>query len=159
MEITEAVVQLLCHIQLFVTMGCGTSGFPVLHYLPEFSQSHVHDPTNCNLPVSSVPGSSQARKLKWLPFPSPGDLRDPGIEPSSPALAGRFFTLTEPPGKPFIEAEWSLFPVIKEWEVQKGFYAQKPHRVLLGITVINIHCKAHLYIVHKVGCKEEEWEA
>ena len=33
-----------------------------------------------------------------LPFPSPGDLPDPGIEPVCPALAGRFFT-TEPPGK------------------------------------------------------------
>ena len=27
-----------------------------------------------------------------LPFPSPGDLPDPGIEPASPALAGGFFT-------------------------------------------------------------------
>ena len=27
-----------------------------------------------------------------LPFPSPGDLPDPGIEPASPALASRFFT-------------------------------------------------------------------
>jgi len=35
-----------------------------------------------------------------LPFASPGDLSDPGIEPMSPALAGRFFT-TEPPEKPF----------------------------------------------------------
>ena len=26
-----------------------------------------------------------------LPFPSPGDLPGPGIEPMSPALAGRFF--------------------------------------------------------------------
>ena len=32
------------------------------------------------------------------PFPSPGDLPDPGIEPQSPALAGGFFT-TEPPGE------------------------------------------------------------
>ena len=41
------------------------------------------------------------RQKYWsgLPFPSPGDLPDPGIEPASPALAGRFFT-TEPPGKP-----------------------------------------------------------
>ena len=31
----------------------------------------------------------------WL-FPSPEDLPNPGIEPPSPALAGRFFT-TEPP--------------------------------------------------------------
>ena len=29
-------------------------------------------------------------------FPSPGDLPDPGIKPTSLALAGRFFT-TEPP--------------------------------------------------------------
>ena len=32
-----------------------------------------------------------------LPFPFPGDLPNPGIEPTSPAMAGRFFT-TEPPG-------------------------------------------------------------
>ena len=33
------------------------------------------------------------RQKYWsgLPFPSPGDLLDPGIEPVSPALAGRFF--------------------------------------------------------------------
>ena len=37
-----------------------------------------------------------------LPFPTPGDLPDPGIQPASlvsPALAGGFFT-TAPPGKP-----------------------------------------------------------
>ena len=34
-----------------------------------------------------------------LPFPSPGELPDLGIEPMSPALAGEFFT-TETPGKP-----------------------------------------------------------
>ena len=34
-----------------------------------------------------------------LPFPSPGDLPGPGIEPASltsPALAGRFFTTSTP---------------------------------------------------------------
>ena len=42
-----------------------------------------------------------ARQECWigLPFPSPGDLLDPGIESVSPELAGGFFT-TEPPGKP-----------------------------------------------------------
>ena len=34
----------------------------------------------------------------WVP-PSPGDIPNPGIKPTSPALAGRFFT-TKPPGKP-----------------------------------------------------------
>ena len=33
------------------------------------------------------------------PFPSPGDLPDPGIKPTCPALAGGFFT-AESPGKP-----------------------------------------------------------
>ena len=41
------------------------------------------------------------RQEYWegLPFPSPGDLPHPGMEPRSPALAGRFFT-AEPPGMP-----------------------------------------------------------
>ena len=38
-----------------------------------------------------------------LPFPSLGDLPNPGVEPKSPALAGGFST-TEPPGKAYIEA-------------------------------------------------------
>ena len=29
-----------------------------------------------------------------LPFPSPGDLPDPGIKPMSPALPEKFFTLS-----------------------------------------------------------------
>ena len=41
------------------------------------------------------------RQEYWseLPFPSPGDLPDPGIKPMFPELAGEFFT-AEPPGKP-----------------------------------------------------------
>ena len=38
-----------------------------------------------------------------LPFPSPGDLLDPGIEPESlmsPALTGGFFFPLVPPGMP-----------------------------------------------------------
>ena len=47
-----------------------------------------------------------SRQENWsgLPFPSPGDLPDPGIEPGflvSPALAGGFST-TEPPVKPLL---------------------------------------------------------
>ena len=41
-----------------------------------------------------------SRQACWsgLPFPSPGDLPDPGIKPTSPALAGRLLT-TVPLGK------------------------------------------------------------
>ena len=47
-----------------------------------------------------------------LSVPSPGDLPDPGIKPTSLALAGRFFT-TDPHGKPTcIMGNPHLFPVI-----------------------------------------------
>ena len=44
-------------------------------------------------------GFSRQEYWSGLPFPSPGDVPDPGIEPTCPALAGRFLT-AEPPGKP-----------------------------------------------------------
>ena len=44
------------------------------------------DPMDCSPPGSSVCGILQARILSGLPFPSPGDLPDPGIEPGSLAL-------------------------------------------------------------------------
>ena len=59
------------------------------------------DPTDCSPPGSSVHEISQARMLEWVSFSSSGDLSHPGIEPASPALAGRFFT-TEAPGKSII---------------------------------------------------------
>ena len=42
-----------------------------------------------------------------LPFPSPGDLPGPGIEPTSLALVDGFFT-TESPGKPTLSAIFAL---------------------------------------------------
>ena len=51
----------------------------------------------CQAPLSM--GFSRQGYWSELPFPSPGELPDPGIQPESPALAGGFFT-TGPPGKP-----------------------------------------------------------
>ena len=53
------------------------------------------NPMDCSLPGSSVHGITHGQE-HWsgLPFPSPGDLPDPGIKLASfmsPALAGRFF--------------------------------------------------------------------
>ena len=47
------------------------------------------------------PSMGFSRQEYWsgLPFPSPGDLPDPGIEPGSPALQANALT-SEPPGKP-----------------------------------------------------------
>ena len=44
------------------------------------------DPVHHRPPGSSVLGLLQARILKRVPFPSPGDLPNPGIKPRSPAL-------------------------------------------------------------------------
>ena len=44
------------------------------------------DPMDCSLPGSSVHGIFQARVRSGLPFPSPGDLPNPGIGPGSPAV-------------------------------------------------------------------------
>ena len=47
------------------------------------------------------PSMGFSRQEYWsgLPFPSPGDLPNPGIEPGSPALGADALT-SEPPGKP-----------------------------------------------------------
>ena len=46
----------------------------------------LYNPMNYGPPGSSVHGILQARILEGLPFLSPGDLPDPGIEPRSPVL-------------------------------------------------------------------------
>ena len=46
-------------------------------------------------------GYSRQEYWSVLPFPSPGDLPDPGIEPRSPALQADALP-SEPPGKPSI---------------------------------------------------------
>ena len=53
----------------------------------------------CQAPLSMA----FPRQEYWsgLPFPSPGDLPNPGFETMSPELAGGLFT-TKPPGKPHI---------------------------------------------------------
>ena len=73
----EARLPELSHIQLFVTLWTVT----------------------CQDPLSM--GLSRQKYWSGMSFPPPGDLLDPGIEPTSlmsPALAGEFST-TEPPGK------------------------------------------------------------
>ena len=57
----------------------------------------LRDPMDHSPPGSSVYGILQARILEWISTPSSRGSSDPGIELTSlmsPALAGRFFTLT-----------------------------------------------------------------
>ena len=60
-----------------------------------------------------------------MPFPPPGDLPNSGIEPVSPALAGRFFT-TEPPGKPWKWNPNTLIYFLSDRTTERG--------VSLGLT-------------------------
>ena len=69
-------VKLLSHVQLFATTWTN-----VAH----------------KAPLSM--GFSRQEYWNGLPFPSPGDLPDPGIKPGSPALQPDALT-SEPPGKP-----------------------------------------------------------
>jgi len=86
MELTKAEnikkmkvkVKSLSHVQLFATP------WTVAHQAP--------------------PSKGFSRQEYWSrsPFPSPGDLPDPGIEPKSPTLQADALT-SEPPGKPDIK--------------------------------------------------------
>ena len=58
----------------------------------------LYDPMDCSLPGFSVHGILQARILKWVAIPFPGNLPNPGIEPGSPALQADSLP-SEPPGK------------------------------------------------------------
>ena len=68
-------VKSLCHVRLFATL------WTVAHQAPPFM------------------GFSRQEYCCGLPFPSPGDLPNPGIEPGSPTLQADALT-SEPPGKP-----------------------------------------------------------
>ena len=57
-------------------------------------------PMDCSLPGPSLSMEfSRQEYWSWLPFPPPGDISGPGIEPKFPALAGRFFTWETKRGK------------------------------------------------------------
>ena len=50
------------------------------------SSVQLCDPMDCSLPGSSSMGFCRQEYWSGLPFPSPGDLPNPGIEPMSPIL-------------------------------------------------------------------------
>ena len=57
------------------------------------------DPWTVAHQASPSMGFSRQEYWSGLPFPSPGDLLDPGIEPRSPTLQADALT-SAPPGKP-----------------------------------------------------------
>ena len=105
----------LWFILYFPGSSLGVSHFPrslveeAVHCSPEHTctlllcvhtSMHAQSLSCVHLFVTLWPVAHQAplsmeffRQEYWrgLPFPSPGDVPDPGIEPSSPVLAGTFF--------------------------------------------------------------------
>ena len=64
----------------------------------------------CQPPLSM--GFSRQGYWSELPFPSPGDLPNPGIEPRSPALQADSL-LTELQGKPLLQPKPCLIPDLR----------------------------------------------
>ena len=88
-------------------------------------------PTLCNPMDYTIHGIFQARILEWMPFPSPGDLPNPGVEPRSPTLQADSLP-AEPQGKPKNTGVGSLSLL------QGIFPTQESNRGLL-------HCRQILY--------------
>ena len=77
-----------------VCLGASVSGAQSPRHVRLFC-----DPWTAALQAPLSMGSSTQEYWSELPGPPPGDLPDPGIKPTSPALAGGCFT-PEPSGKP-----------------------------------------------------------
>ena len=103
-------VKLLSHVRLFVTP------WTVAHQAP--------------------PSLGFSRQEYWsgLPFPSPGDLPNPGIEPRSPAFQAEVLT-SGPPGKPICKASSNNHFVFL-------------HLFFLGIALISASCTMSQTSVH-----------
>ena len=112
-----------------------------------FSEVAQSCPTLCNpmeciaqqVPLSM--GFSRQEYWSGLPFPSPGDLPDPGIKPRSPVLQADALA-SEPPGKPFRPAlKHSSSPsIIESLEFfSKCFFSPQSDSVIFE----HFHCGYH----------------
>ena len=85
-------------------------------------------------PLGSSMGFSRQEDWSGLPFPTPGDLPNPGNKPASPespALAGRFFT-TAPPGKPFSLHDQPITQELNCWGREEWLHLehQQPEKMV-----------------------------
>jgi len=83
---------------------------------------------DCSLPDPLFMKFSRQEYRTGLPFPSPGDLPDPGIKPASPSLAEGFFT-TEPQGSPII-----CYALTYIWKDLLSVFSSSQLQVLEAIT-------------------------
>ena len=114
------------------------------------------NPTDVSPPGSSVPGIFQARELEWLPFPSPGDLSDPGIEPVSPALAGEFFYLLIHQGSPIWNSATKRKTQDSSMRLKHIHQLPKSQNIYNHIRAVKfLHCIRENSRAHSVWCDTE----
>ena len=95
-----AHAQLLSRIQLFKTLGTAAYQTPLSMGFPRQGYwNGLPFPPPGDLPDPGIEPKSPALLGGSLPSEPPGHLPDPGMEPASPALLGGSLP-PEPPGKP-----------------------------------------------------------
>ena len=90
----------ICHLPFFFHLNCVRA--KSMHICVSVSRSVVSDSvTPWTVACQAPPSMGFSRQEYWcgFPFPSPGDLPDPGIVPRSPALQADSLP-SEPPGAP-----------------------------------------------------------
>ncbi|XDA75514.1 hypothetical protein R6Z07F_005677 [Ovis aries] len=95
--------------------------------------------TQWSVTYQASPSMGFSRQEYWrgLPFPSPGGLPDPGIEPGSPALRADALP-SEPPGKPQIREV--LPPNLEPLRNTHEYDPKQPMLVLP--TSVDLNCPA-----------------
>ena len=93
----------MCLFQLFlcVLSERQVTFFAYKHVFSYCREGELEKTENSPLTIDIALSMGFSRQEYWsrLPFPSPGDLPGPGIEPRSPALQADALP-SEPPGKP-----------------------------------------------------------
>ena len=109
------------------------------------------DPLDCSQQDSSVHSISQARILEsGLPFPSPGDLSNPGIEPRSPALQA-YSLPSEPPGKPLYKMLSTLgTQEMKDTVITNGYSSQSSSLIKRGSHLSKPVCSSDRELCRKL---------
>ena len=90
----------MVNLQCYISLKC-TAKYVYILLLLLSCQVISHSSVTPWTVAHQVPlsmGFLRQEYCSWLLFPSPGDLLDSGVEPTSPALAGSFF-ITEQPEK------------------------------------------------------------
>ena len=99
----------------------------------------------CQAPLSM--GFSRQECWSRLPFPSPGDLRDPGIEPRSPALQADALP-SEPPGKNLFKSVLLGFPGGSDCNLLLPSVGKYPHFIILSPSLWQCFSKYGMHSVH-----------